>query len=103
MPIGSPDQAPLLDTVRPLCPDIPSDVLQDFFARMDQEYFRRFTPPTIATHVRLTAQLTPDHPCEIAFTEQQDKRFEVTIVAYDYFSEFATICGLLSAFGLNIE
>ncbi|HSA86294.1 MAG TPA: hypothetical protein VLE46_08935 [Nitrospira sp.] len=103
MPIGSSDRTSLLNSVRPLCPDIPSDVLQDFFARMDLEYFRRFEPQTIAEHVRLTAQLTPENPCEIAFTERQDKRFEVTIVAYDYFSEFATICGLLSAFGLNIE
>jgi glutamate-ammonia-ligase adenylyltransferase len=103
MPMGSPDCTSLLNSVRPLCPDIPSDVLQDFFARMDQEYFRRFEPQTIAEHVRLTAQLTPERPCEIAFSEQQNKRFEITIVAYDYFSEFATICGLLSAFGLNIE
>ena len=33
----------------------------------------------------------------------KNERYEITIVAYDYFSEFATICGLLSAFGLNIE
>ncbi len=103
MPIGGSDHTSLLHSVRPLCPDIPSDVLQDFFSRMDQEYFQRFAPPTIAKHLRLTAQLTPEHPCEIAFAEQADQRFEVTIVAYDYFSEFATICGLLSAFGLNIE
>jgi glutamate-ammonia-ligase adenylyltransferase len=103
MPTGAPNHPSLLNSVRPLCPDIPSDVLQDFFARMDQEYFRRFDPPTITEHVRLTAQLTPEHPCTITFAEQRDKRFEVTIVAYDYFSEFATICGLLSAFGLNIE
>jgi glutamate-ammonia-ligase adenylyltransferase len=103
MAVGSPDRTSLLNSVRPLCSDIPSDMLQDFFARMDQEYFRRFEPPTIAEHVRLTAQLTSEHLCEIAFAEQPDKRFEITIVAYDYFSEFATICGLLSAFGLNIE
>jgi glutamate-ammonia-ligase adenylyltransferase len=103
MPTGSPDRTSLLNSVRPLCPDLPSDVLEDFFARMDEEYFRRFEPPTIAEHVRLTAQLTSEHPCEIAFAEQPDKRFEITIVAYDYFSEFATICGLLSAFSLNIE
>ena len=103
MPIGSPDRTSLLNSVRPLCPDIPSDVLQDFFVRMDEEYFRRFEPGAIAEHVRLTALLTPEHPCEIAFAEQSDKRFEITIVAYDYFSEFAMICGLLSAFGLNIE
>jgi glutamate-ammonia-ligase adenylyltransferase len=103
MAVGSADRTLLLNSVRPLCSDIPSDVLQDFFARMDQEYFRRFEPPAIAEHVRLTARLTPEHLCEIAFAEQPDNRFEITIVAYDYFSEFATICGLLSAFGLNIE
>lgn len=103
MPIGSSDRTSLLTAVRPLCPETSFDVLQEFFTRMDQEYFRRFEPQTIAEHVRLTSQLTPEHPCEIVFTEQPDKRVEITIVAYDYFSEFATICGLLSAFGLNIE
>jgi glutamate-ammonia-ligase adenylyltransferase len=103
MPIGASDRTSLLNSVRPFCPDIPSDVLQDFFARMDQEYFRRFESPTIAEHIRLTAQLTSEHLFEIVFAEQPNNRFEITIVAYDYFSEFAMICGLLSAFGLNIE
>ncbi|MBX3306434.1 MAG: hypothetical protein KF751_10345, partial [Nitrospira sp.] len=98
-----PDRVTLLNTVHPLCPDVPSDLLQDFFARLDQEYFQRFAPPTIAEHVRLTARLTPEHLCEVAFAEQPDQRCVITIVAYDYFSEFAMICGLLSAFGLNIE
>ena len=79
------------------------DILHDFLSRMDPEYFRRFEPATIAQHIRLAARLTPEHLCEIDFAEQRDRRFEVTVVAYDYFSEFATICGLLSAFGLNIE
>ncbi|NJN37089.1 MAG: hypothetical protein HC794_08580 [Nitrospiraceae bacterium] len=103
MPSGAPDHTPLIDRVRPLCADVPDDILQDFFSRMDQEYFQQFVPSTIAEHVKLTAQLTPDHPCTIAFSEQPDTRLEITIVAYDYFAEFATICGLLSAFGLNIE
>lgn len=98
-----PDRVTLLNAVHPLCPDVPSDLLQDFFARLDQEYFQRFAPPTIAEHVRLTARLTPEHLCEVAFAEQPDQRCVITIVAYDYFSEFAMICGLLSAFGLNIE
>ena len=92
-----------LKTLLPLCQDIAPDVLHDFFSRMDPEYFRRFEPATIAQHIRLAAQLTPEHPCEIAITEHRDQRFDLTLVAYDYFSEFATICGLLSASGLNIE
>ena len=103
MPPGTSDHTSLISAVHQLCPEISSDVVHDFFARMDQEYFQRFAPPTIAEHLRLTAHLTSEHPCEIAFAEQPDKRCSVTIVAYDYFSEFATICGLLSAFSLNIE
>ena len=103
MPRGSPDQTPLINRVRQLCSGVPDDILQDFFTRMDQEYFRRFDHSTIAEHIRLTAQLTSEHPCTIAFSEQPDTRLEITIVAYDYFAAFATICGLLSAFGLNIE
>ncbi len=103
MPSGSSDQTPLINSVRQLCSDVPDDIFQDFFSRMDQEYFRRFAPSTIAEHIRLAAQLTSDHSCTIAFSEQPDTRFEITIVGYDYFAEFATICGLLSAFGLNIE
>lgn len=92
-----------LRLLSPHCHDIAPDILQDFVSRMDHEYFRRFTPPTVAQHIRLAAKLTPEHPCEISIIEQPDQHFELTLVAYDYFSEFATICGSLSAFGLNIE
>ncbi len=92
-----------LHLLSPHCQDIAPDILQDFVSRMDQEYFRRFTPAAIAHHVRLAAQLTPEHPCEVSIIGQPDQHFELTLVAYDYFSEFAIICGLLSAFGLNIE
>src|SRR5215510_10949184 len=92
-----------LPSLHHLCEDIPPDILQDFVGRMDQEYFRRFDSPTIARHIRQAATLTPDHLCELAIVVQGRESFELTIVAYDYFAEFATICGLLSAFGLNIE
>ncbi|HMK21482.1 MAG TPA: hypothetical protein VK466_04060, partial [Terriglobales bacterium] len=93
----------MFQAIKPFCQDIPSDILQDFLGRMDSEYFHRFDPATIARHIRLAATLTPDHPCALAVGEQSDRLFELTIVAYDYFAEFAIICGLLSAFGLNIE
>ena len=86
-----------------LCPDVPADVLRDFVTRMDSEYLRRLPLPTIAHHVRLAATLTPDHLSECSVSELPGGHFQLTVVAYDYFAEFATICGLLSAFGLNIE
>ena len=92
-----------LHSITQLCMDVPPDILQDFFSRMDQEYFDRVDPAAIARHIHFAAQLTPDHLCELSITERQDGQFDLAIVAYDYFAEFATICGLLSAFGLNIE
>lgn len=93
----------VLQTVTPLCQDIAPDILQDFVNRMDAEYFRRFDSSTVARHIHLAARLTPEHLCELEATERPDQRWDLTVVAYDYFAEFATICGVLSAFGLNIE
>ncbi len=97
------DRESMLATLTPLCRGVESDILHDFVSRMDQDYFAVFPPASVATHVTLAAQLTPDHPCEVRFAKIDRDRWTITIVAYDYFSEFATICGLLSAFGLNIE
>jgi glutamate-ammonia-ligase adenylyltransferase len=103
MPDAAFDRDTLRRAVEPLSRDVPADVVQDFVNRMDAEYFRRFAPAQIAQHMRLAATLTPDHPCAITIADHPDQHVELTVVAYDYFSEFATICGLLSAFGLNIE
>ncbi len=93
----------LIETLAPLCKEVGDDVLRDFVTRMDPEYFTRFEPTAVARHIALANQLTPDHPCEMAVAARSNRRYELVVVAYDYFSEFATICGLLSAFGLNIE
>ena len=97
------DRDQILTTLAPLCPGIDRDILQDFVTRMDPDYFSAFPPKTLAAHVKQAATLTPDHPCDVSIAETAGGHFLITIVAYDYFSEFATICGLLSAFGLNIE
>lgn len=97
------DREQMIATLTPLCADVGRDILQDFVSRMDGEYFRRFTASTMAQHIRMAATLTPDHPCEVMIAEQPGRHVELTLVAYDYFSEFAIICGLLSAFNLNIE
>ncbi|MDH4185674.1 MAG: hypothetical protein OEV08_01635 [Nitrospira sp.] len=98
-----PSRKSLLTKLQPLCPTVEDDILCDFVSRMDAEYFERFPPETIAHHIQLTSLLTSDHPCELSVRPGRNQHIELSIVAYDYFSEFATICGLLSAFGLNIE
>ena len=96
------DREQFIQALTPLCTDVPTDVLRDFVMRMDAEYLRRFPVSTIGQHVRLASTLTPDHLCECSFMELTNRHFELTVVAYDYFAEFATICGLLSAFGLAL-
>ncbi len=96
-------QEQVLRSITPLCQDVSSDIVQDFISRMDPEYFLRVEPTFVAEHIHLAARLTLDNLCELAIAEQSGGHFDLTIVAYDYFAEFATICGLLSAFGLNIE
>ena len=93
----------IIKTLVSLCPDVDDEIVQDFVSRMDPEYFERFPPDTIAHHIQLASRLTPDHPCELSILDKQAGQSEISIVAYDYFSEFSAICGVLSAFGLNIE
>jgi len=93
----------IIETLTSLCPGVDDEVLRDFVSRMDPEYFQRFQPDAIAGHIQLASRLTPDHPCELSVIDKGAGRSEISIVAYDYFSEFAAICGVLSAFGLNIE
>lgn len=93
----------LLQTLRPLCPEVDQDVVQDFVSRMDPEYFNSFDSHEIARHITLAGRLDLDHPCQAGFKTREGGLFEIVVVAYDYFSEFATICGLLSVFGLDIR
>ncbi|MBA2252822.1 MAG: hypothetical protein H0W13_08980 [Nitrospirales bacterium] len=93
----------LLPIVHPLCPEVDEEVIRDFVQRMDTEYLTEIEPPQLASHIRLAARLDPDHPSHTAFDHRQDGSLDLVIVAYDYFSEFAVICGLLTSFGLDIR
>ena len=79
-------------------------VIKDFLDRMDPDYFSQFPPRTVAKHVALANALTPENPCTLHVQPANDAgQYRLTVVAYDYFAEFATICGLLSACGFDIR
>jgi glutamate-ammonia-ligase adenylyltransferase len=75
----------------------------EFLGRLDEEYFRRVGPEDAAEHGRMAAELTPDRPARLRVTPREGGRYELAIVAFDYFAEFAILCGLLAAHGLDIE
>ena len=86
------------------CPDVDPAMIADFLDRMDPDYFSQFSPATIATHVALADTLTLDQPCALQVQRNKGKHhYQLTVVAYDYFSEFATICGLLAAYRLDVR
>ena len=84
------------------CPHVDPTVLKDFLDRMDPDYFSQFSPKIIAKHLTLANALTPETPCRL-HAEKDGGLYRLTVVAYDYFAEFSTICGLLSAHGLDIR
>ncbi len=86
-----------------LCADIPAPVREDFFSQMDPEYFSHYSPQEIANHLRMSFRLSPDHPVECRVVLQKDNTFIIEIVAFDYFSEFSILCGLITSFGLDIQ
>jgi glutamate-ammonia-ligase adenylyltransferase len=86
-----------------LCPGVQEETIRDFVTRMDPDYFQQRPSSEVARHVRLAGRLDLDHLSEVDVTRRDVGLSDIVVVAYDYFSEFAIICGLLSAFGLDIR
>jgi [glutamine synthetase] adenylyltransferase / [glutamine synthetase]-adenylyl-L-tyrosine phosphorylase len=91
--------------IEALCPEIDREVIQDFFARMDEDYFTTFSPEEISKHIALSCRLDPEHRIRVRITGDSNVpgEFNIVIVGFDYLAEFSVFCGLLSAFGLDIR
>ena len=72
---------------------------------MDDDYFAGFSSDDICEHTLMSAQLSSREPVQVRITQRPESplEFNITIVAFDYLSEFSILCGLLSAFGLDIQ
>lgn len=90
-------------TVRSLCAGLRKQFVEDFLSRMDADYFETFTPEQIATHIELSSRVDTDHKVVVRIASTEEGDFEIIIVGYDYLSGFSILCGLLSAFGLDIR
>ncbi len=77
--------------------------IQDFLIRMDRDYLSLYSPAEIADHIRMASRLDRDRPATLKIVSRRDRAYEITVVAFDYFSEFSILCGLLASFGLDIQ
>ena len=46
-------------TIQSLCADVDRKPVEEFFARMDEDYFAGFPPGKIAEHIQMSASLSP--------------------------------------------
>jgi len=97
--------AELKRRIQGLCPEVDPELIDDFFARMDEDYFTTFSPEEIASHIRMSTGLDSKHRIQVRVTPRTSStaEFEIVIVGFDYLSEFSIFCGSLSAFGLDIQ
>lgn len=77
--------------------------VQSFLERMDDDYFESFSPQTIASHIQLSSGASRSQRVRSQVSPTESNEFVITIVGFDYPSQFAVLCGLLSAFGLDIR
>ncbi|MCG6927255.1 MAG: hypothetical protein LJF30_18350 [Acidobacteria bacterium] len=82
--------------------DVPPAALE-FLGQLDSEYFARVFPEDAARHALLAAGVSADRPARVSVEARAKGRYDIVVVALDYFSEFAILCGLLAAHGLDIE
>ncbi|MBO0799360.1 MAG: hypothetical protein J2P31_11120, partial [Blastocatellia bacterium] len=94
--------AELKSTIESLCPEIDGGFIAEFFTRMDEDYFTAFPEEEIARHVKMLHSLDSTHTVRCRIVPRGGE-FDIIIVGFDYLSEFSLICGLLSAFGLDIQ
>jgi glutamate-ammonia-ligase adenylyltransferase len=85
------------------CPEIAPAAVQEFLDRIGETYLDGRSPEEIALHVRLASEVGPERPARVDVSPGPDGRYDVAVVAVDYFGEFSILCGLLAAHGLSIE
>jgi glutamate-ammonia-ligase adenylyltransferase len=88
--------------IESLCSGIDKRAVDEFFARMDDDYFSTFVPEDIADHIRMSLLLDRRNPVLVRIMPRNTE-FDIVIVGFDYLSEFSILCGLLTAFGLDIR
>jgi glutamate-ammonia-ligase adenylyltransferase len=97
------NEADRIHTYQTQYPHLRPALIRDFVLQMDPDYFESFSSAAIGHHLELANHLTFDQPCAMQIQALPSSQYQLTLVAYDYFSEFATFCGVLSSFGLDIR
>ncbi|HEX6510949.1 MAG TPA: hypothetical protein VF157_01525, partial [Chloroflexota bacterium] len=86
-----------------LAPEVPSRLIAEHMARLEESYFQRFEPPAIAAHLRGLAQLSPLNPAETLIDHRPDGRIDCTLLGFDAPALFSLATGILMSLGFSIS
>ena len=75
--------------------------LQRFLSGFPHRYLRTHTPEQIKAHFDLSRQL--EEKSAVVMVEHRDALYDVVVIAWDRPFLFASLCGAMAGFGLNIE
>jgi glutamate-ammonia-ligase adenylyltransferase len=84
-------------------PAVDPSALDEFLKHLGAAYFAQEAPEDVARHVGMAAQLNAARPAVLAVTPRPAGRYDVAVVAFDYFAEFSILCGLLAAHRLDVQ
>ncbi len=93
----------LEDQIKSRCEGFEPDQLREILSELNRYYLLLCSPDEIAEHLNLSQILTPSRPVHLRVMKVGGKQYKIVVVAYDYFSAFSILCGLLASFGLDIE
>ena len=80
--------------------DVSDAEISRFLAGLPKRYLQLFSEAAIYQHVRLSRDI---HPEEVHVSlERRDSAWELTVVTLDKAFLFSNLCGLLSAYGMDI-
>ncbi len=92
----------LLQKIIQSTPSLDPALIQKFLSSMDPDHLRECDHFEIREHVQMSESLSSRDLFQVKITQNDVHRYKIVIIAFDYFSEFSIICGLISSFGLNI-
>ncbi|MFQ5587577.1 MAG: hypothetical protein ACE5F7_01950 [Nitrospiria bacterium] len=83
-------------------PGLDPSFVKNLLDSMDRDYLKECGSSEIAEHIVMVQSLSPENLVQLRIKASGPRRYKVTVVAFDYFSEFSIICGLFSSLGFNI-
>jgi len=91
------------DAIAKQCSNFEPGALEEILSHLSSDFKLFCRPEEMADYLNLSQDLKPDLPLRLRLRQEGAETYKIVVIAYDYFSEFSILCGLISSFGFNIE